>query len=63
MITSRLLGRLNQSQTIYLDAEEGGRVQERLIEEGSMVKEGGRDPQTGKPAALSNHPEQRDRPG
>jgi len=35
-----IIGQVEPITTIYLDAEEGGRVQERLIEEGSMVKEG-----------------------
>ena len=35
-----IIGQVEPISTIYLDAEEGGRVKERLIEEGSMVKEG-----------------------
>ncbi|RKD92080.1 HlyD family secretion protein [Mangrovibacterium diazotrophicum] len=35
-----IIGQVEPITTIYLDAEEGGRVKERLIEEGSMVKEG-----------------------
>lgn len=35
-----IVGQVEPITTIYLDAEEGGRVQERLIEEGSMVKQG-----------------------
>ena len=33
-------GRVEPISIIYLDAEEGGRVKERFIEEGSMVKKG-----------------------
>ena len=33
-------GQVEPIATIYLDVEEGGRVEEKLIEEGSMVKEG-----------------------
>ncbi|PIF03578.1 MAG: efflux transporter periplasmic adaptor subunit [Draconibacterium sp.] len=36
----RIIGQVEPIATIYLDAEEGGRVKERLIEEGSMVKTG-----------------------
>ena len=36
----RVSGQVEPIATIYLDAEEGGRVKERLIEEGAMVKEG-----------------------
>lgn len=36
----RLNGQVEPISTIYLDAEEGGRVKERLIEEGAMVKTG-----------------------
>ncbi len=36
----RLNGQVEPIATIYLDAEEGGRVKERLIEEGAMVKTG-----------------------
>ncbi len=36
----RLNGQVEPISTIYLDAEEGGRVKERLIEEGAMVKAG-----------------------
>jgi HlyD family secretion protein len=36
----RTNGTVAPISTIYLDAEEGGRVQERLIEEGAMVKKG-----------------------
>lgn len=36
----RLNGQVEPIATIYLDAEEGGRVKERLIEEGAMVKAG-----------------------
>lgn len=36
----RVNGQVEPFATIYLDAEEGGRVKERLIEEGAMVKEG-----------------------
>lgn len=35
-----ITGQVEPIATIYLDAKEGGRVEERLIEEGSMVKEG-----------------------
>ena len=35
-----IIGQVEPISTIYLDAEEGGRVKERLIEEGSMVKKG-----------------------
>ncbi|WP_238480292.1 efflux RND transporter periplasmic adaptor subunit [Mangrovibacterium lignilyticum] len=35
-----IIGQVEPITTIYLDAEEGGRVEERLIEEGSMVKQG-----------------------
>lgn len=35
-----ITGQVEPIATIYLDAREGGRVEERLIEEGSMVKEG-----------------------
>jgi len=35
-----IIGQVEPITTIYLDAEEGGRVKERLIDEGSMVKEG-----------------------
>jgi len=35
-----ITGQVEPIATIYLDAQEGGRVEERLIEEGSMVKEG-----------------------
>lgn len=35
-----IVGQVEPITTIYLDAEEGGRVEERLIDEGSMVKEG-----------------------
>ena len=35
-----IIGQVEPITTIYLDAEEGGRVKERLIEEGSMVKAG-----------------------
>jgi len=34
------IGQVEPISTIYLDAIEGGRVEERLIEEGSMVKKG-----------------------
>jgi HlyD family secretion protein len=34
-----ITGQVEPIATIYLDAREGGRVEERLIEEGSMVKE------------------------
>jgi HlyD family secretion protein len=33
-------GTVEPISTIYLDAEEGGRVEEKMIEEGSMVKKG-----------------------
>ncbi|MEZ5012193.1 MAG: efflux RND transporter periplasmic adaptor subunit [Bacteroidales bacterium] len=33
-------GQVEPIATIYLDAQEGGRVEEKLIEEGSMVKKG-----------------------
>lgn len=33
-------GQVEPIATIYLDAQEGGRIEEKLIEEGSMVKEG-----------------------
>ena len=36
----RVTGQVEPIATIYLDAEEGGRVKERLIEEGAMVKTG-----------------------
>lgn len=36
----RVTGQVEPIATIYLDAEEGGRVKERLIEEGATVKEG-----------------------
>lgn len=36
----RLNGQVEPISTIYLDAEEGGRVKERLIEEGATVKTG-----------------------
>ncbi len=36
----RTNGTVEPIATIYLDAEEGGRVTERLIEEGAMVKQG-----------------------
>ncbi len=36
----RVIGQVEPIATIYLDAEEGGRVKERIIEEGAMVKEG-----------------------
>lgn len=36
----RVIGQVEPIATIYLDAEEGGRVKQRLIEEGAMVKEG-----------------------
>lgn len=36
----RVAGQVEPISTIYLDAEEGGRVKERLIEEGAMVKVG-----------------------
>jgi HlyD family secretion protein len=36
----RISGQVEPIATIYLDAEEGGRVKERLIEEGAMVKAG-----------------------
>lgn len=36
----RVTGQVEPIATIYLDAEEGGRVKERLIEEGAMVKAG-----------------------
>ena len=35
-----ITGQVEPIATIYLDAQEGGRVEERLIEEGSMVEEG-----------------------
>ncbi len=35
-----ITGQVEPIATIYLDAQEGGRVEERLIEEGSIVKEG-----------------------
>ncbi|MZP56987.1 MAG: biotin/lipoyl-binding protein, partial [Bacteroidales bacterium] len=35
-----VIGTVEPITTIYLDAIEGGRVTERLIEEGSMVKKG-----------------------
>ncbi len=35
-----VIGQVEPITTIYLDAIEGGRVEERLIEEGSMVREG-----------------------
>ncbi len=35
-----VIGQVEPIATIYLDAEEGGRVDERLIEEGTMVKKG-----------------------
>lgn len=36
----RVIGQVVPSRIIYLDAVEGGRVEERLIEEGVMVKKG-----------------------
>lgn len=36
----RIIGQVMPSRIIYLDAVEGGRVEERCIEEGAMVKEG-----------------------
>lgn len=36
----RVIGQVEPIATIYLDAEEGGRVKERLIEEGAMVNVG-----------------------
>ncbi|PID94602.1 MAG: efflux transporter periplasmic adaptor subunit [Bacteroidetes bacterium] len=36
----RVIGQVEPIATIYLDAEEGGRVKKRLIEEGAMVREG-----------------------
>ena len=36
----RINGTVEPISTIYLDAEEGGRVKERLIEEGALVKKG-----------------------
>ena len=35
-----IIGKVEPITTIYLDAIEGGRVEERLIEEGTMVKKG-----------------------
>jgi len=35
-----ITGQVEPIATIYLDAQEGGRIEERLIEEGSMVKKG-----------------------
>jgi HlyD family secretion protein len=35
-----IIGRVEPISTIYLDAIEGGRVDEKIIEEGAMVKEG-----------------------
>lgn len=35
-----IIGQVEPISTIYLDAIEGGRVEERLIEEGAMVKKG-----------------------
>ena len=35
-----IIGRVEPISTIYLDAIEGGRVEEKIIEEGAMVKEG-----------------------
>lgn len=36
----RVMGQVEPIATIYLDAEEGGRVKERIIEEGAMVNTG-----------------------
>lgn len=36
----RVIGQVLPSRIIYLDAVEGGRVEERLLEEGAMVKKG-----------------------
>ncbi|MDA3867237.1 MAG: HlyD family efflux transporter periplasmic adaptor subunit [Salinivirgaceae bacterium] len=36
----RITGQVEPISTIFLDAEEGGRVKERLIDEGAMVKKG-----------------------
>ena len=36
----RVIGQVLPSRMIYLDAIEGGRVEERLFEEGAMVKKG-----------------------
>lgn len=36
----RVIGQVEPIATIYLDAEEGGRVKERIIEEGAMIKAG-----------------------
>lgn len=36
----RVIGQVLPSRMIYLDAIEGGRVEERLHEEGAMVKKG-----------------------
>lgn len=36
----RVIGKVEPISTIYLDAEEGGRVDKLLIEEGTMVKKG-----------------------
>ena len=33
-------GTVEPISTIFLDAQEGGRVEEKLVEEGSMVKKG-----------------------
>jgi Multidrug resistance efflux pump len=40
MIISVVIGQVLPSRMIYLDAIEGGRVEERLHEEGAMVKKG-----------------------
>jgi HlyD family secretion protein len=48
----RTNGTVAPISTIYLDAEEGGRVKERLIEEGDNGKKRRYDPDSGKPDTL-----------
>ena len=36
----RVIGHVMPSRIIYIDAVEGGRVEERIVEEGTMVKKG-----------------------
>ena len=54
----RVIGQVMPNRIIYMDAIEGGRVEERLKEEGAMVKSGRCDSASQQPVAeYRNHAE------
>jgi len=58
-----VIGQVEPITTIYMDAIEGGQIQERFIEEGSMVKKGDVILRLENRQLEPDHPEQRSCPG